>query len=60
MKKIKLYRYNDCEKTKRKNWKELISSLVLCGYEVYEVDDYITFTLGYEDSVEEIKQEKSK
>ena len=44
-------------KVSRKNWKELISSLVLAGYEVYGDEDKIIFILGNEDSIEEIKDE---
>lgn len=38
----------------KENWKDLISSLVLCGYEVYGDDEKIIFNLGCDDIVEEI------
>jgi len=44
-------------KLPRKNWKELISSLVLAGYEVYGDESKIVFILGNDDSIEEMKDE---
>ena len=49
--KLKIFRYS-CEKIKIKRWKELISALVMCGYEVYADEDYIVFKLGVDDIVE--------
>jgi len=47
-------RYNGCEQIEIERWKDLISSLVLCGYEVYGDNDRLMFTLGYDDKVKEI------
>ena len=54
---ITISRYAGEGKLPRKNWKELISSLVLAGYEVYGDEERIIFILGDDDSVEEIKDE---
>ena len=39
-------------------WKELISALVLVGYEVYADEDKLVFTLGHDDQVV-VKKEES-
>ena len=44
-------------KVSRKTWKELISSLVLAGYEIYGDENKIVFILGDEDSIKEINHE---
>ena len=40
----------------KENWKDLISSLVLAGYEVYGDDEKIVFLLGYDDKYKEIEE----
>lgn len=40
----------------RDNWKDLISSLVLCGFEVYADEEKIVFKTGEDEKVEEIEQ----
>ena len=57
MKEITLSRWTEVEKVSRETWKELISSLVLSGYEVYADEDKVVFTLGNEDSIEETEKE---
>ena len=52
MQEITIDRWSGTEKVSRESWKDLISSLVLVGYEVYGDEDKITFALGEEDSVE--------
>ena len=57
MKRIKIDRWSGAEKVSKENWKDLISALVLVGYEVYGDDERITFVLGDGDIVEEIERE---
>lgn len=53
MTKITLSRYlGDGTKVITENWKDLISALCLCGYEVYIQDENIIFKLGGEDIVD--------
>lgn len=40
----------------KKTWKELISILVLCGYQVYGDEEKIVFKLGDGDIVQEVKE----
>ena len=56
MKQITISRYTGVGEVSRKTWKELITSLVLSGYEVYGDEERIVFTLGDGDSVKEIKE----
>jgi hypothetical protein len=51
--KITMSRFSGIEDTPIAVWKDLISSLVLCGYEVYGTLDEITFVLGVDDKWEE-------
>ena len=53
MKRIKIYRYTEVGEVSREAWKELISALVLVGYEVIGDEDRISFKLGKDDIIEE-------
>ena len=55
MKRLKINRYNGVGQCSKEDWKELISALVMVGYEVYADDDNIVFTLGIEDNVKEVE-----
>ena len=55
---IKLSRFTGCGKVKRKDWKDLIFGLVMCGYEVYADEDNIVFELGDNDTYNEEKGKK--
>ena len=57
MKRITIDRWSGAEKVSKENWKDLISALVLVGYEAYGDDERITFVLGDGDIVEEIERE---
>jgi len=57
MKQITISRYHSDEDAKDQRWKELISALVLVGYEVYGDEDKIVFTLGHGDEVTEKEDE---
>lgn len=54
MKQITIDRWTNLEQIERQNWKDLISALVLAGYEVYADEGKIVFTLGDNDTVEDI------
>ena len=54
---LTISRWSGTGEVSRKAWKDLISSLVLTGYEVYGDEDKIIFTLGDDDSVKEIENE---
>jgi len=56
MKQLTIDRWSGVERVPKENWKDLISSLVLCGYEVYGDNDRIVFNLGNDDMVKEIKE----
>lgn len=58
--KLTIDRYTDEGKTPKSNWKNLISALVLVGYEVYGDNKQITFTLGCTDIIEEVKESELK
>ena len=47
----------DCTDTPLPLWKDLITGLVLSGYEVYGDEERIVFCLGHDDSVKDIKGE---
>ena len=49
--KIKINRYSGAADTDLTQWKDLISSLVLCGYEVYGDLEQIVFELGTDDEI---------
>jgi hypothetical protein len=51
--KIKLATYNDLGDCEREDVNQLISALVRVGYGVSLMDDYICFTLGNDDILEE-------
>ena len=53
---ITIDRYNGEGPVSRETWKELISSLVLCGYEVYGDEKKIVFDLGEWDEVRGIEE----
>ena len=53
--KITISRWSGLEEISKENWKDLISALVLCGFEVYGGDDNIKFNLGNDEVVEEIE-----
>ena len=55
MKQIKINRWHATGEVSMQHWKDLISSLALCGYEIYADDDNIVFTLGCDDSVKEVE-----
>jgi len=55
MKQITISRWMADRKVSRENWKDLIASLVLSGYEVYADEERIVFTLGEDDKVKELK-----
>lgn len=54
--KIKIDRWSGLEEVSREAWKDLISALVLVGYEVYGDEGKIVFTLGNGDSIQEIEE----
>lgn len=54
MNQITIDRWSGSEEVERQNWKDLISSLVLAGYEVYADEGKIVFTLGGGDTIEDI------
>lgn len=47
-------RWNSENKVEKDDWKNLISALVLAGYEVYGDNEEIVFTLGWNDNFKEI------
>ncbi len=51
--KITIFRWSGDRDMSKENWKDLISALVLAGYEVYGSDEDITFETGSDDIVEE-------
>jgi len=53
---IKIDRCTGIEDVPIQHWKDLISSLVLCGYEVYGDTEQIVFNTGCDDIVKEIKE----
>jgi hypothetical protein len=55
---LTISRYTDVNQTSRDNWKDLISSLVLAGYEVYGDEEKIVFEIGGNDEIKEIKNER--
>ena len=57
MKQITITRWNGVGEIPDKRWKELISALVLSGYEVYGDEERIVFILGHEDEVNDKEEE---
>jgi hypothetical protein len=57
MKRITIDRCSGAEEVSKENWKDLISALVLVGYEVYGDEGKVVFKLGYGDIIEEIEDE---
>lgn len=55
-KQVTIDRWAGVEETSRETWKDLISALVLSGYEVYGDEGKIVFTLGDGDVVKEIEE----
>ena len=55
-KQITIDRWSGVEELSREAWKDLISALVLSGYEVYGDEGKIIFTLGNGDVVQDIKE----
>jgi hypothetical protein len=53
---ITIDRYSGDGQVARDNWKDLISALVLAGYDVYGDEDKIVFKLGDDDKIEETKE----
>ena len=47
----------DCTDTPLPLWKDLITGLVLSGYEVYGDEERVVFCLGCDDSVKDIIKE---
>jgi hypothetical protein len=56
--KITIDRWAGVEEASRENWKDLISSLALCGFEVYADEEKIVFKTGDGEIVEQIKEDK--
>ena len=54
---ITIDRFTGDDIAKKEDWKDLISALVLTGYEVYGDNEKISFKLGYDDKLEEIEDE---
>lgn len=57
--KLKINRWMGEGEVPKEDWKNLISSLVLAGYEVYGSNEEIVVKLGYDDKIEEITDEKN-
>lgn len=55
-KQITIDRWGGVDEISRETWKDLISALVLSGYEVYGDDGKLVFTLGSGDVVQEVKE----
>ena len=53
---IKISKSTDLGEVARENWKDLISSLVLAGYEIYADEDFIVFESGSDDVVTLIEE----
>jgi hypothetical protein len=53
---ITISRYTAEDRCTRENWKDLISSLALCGFEVYADEERIVFETGGDEKVKEIKE----
>lgn len=51
---ITIDRFPNLEPISKENWKDLISALVLAGYEVYGDDERIIFCLGDSDTIQEV------
>jgi len=54
---INIDRWSGAEEVSREAWKDLISALVLVGYEVYGDEGKIRFELGDGDSIQEADNE---
>jgi len=52
---VTISRHSGLGEVSRENWKDLISSLVLAGYEVYGDEEQVIFTLSDDDTVKEIE-----
>ena len=52
---INIDRWSGVEEVSREAWKDLISALVLVGFEVYGDEGKISFVLGDGESIEEVK-----
>ena len=55
---INIDRWSGLEEVSREAWKDLISALVLVGFEVYGDEGKISFVLGDGESIEEINDEQ--
>lgn len=53
---ITVSRYNGDSLTTRENWKDLISALVLAGYEVYGDETKLVYLLGHDDEIKAITE----
>lgn len=53
MKQVTIFRWTGDDDVPREAWKDLISALVLSGYEVYGDETRIVFDLGADDMVKE-------
>ena len=53
---ITIDRWSKINEISRENWKDLISSLALCGFEVYADESTVTFLTGDGEIVEEINE----
>jgi hypothetical protein len=53
---IKVSRFSGDAELSKENWKDLISALVLAGYEVHGDDYRIIYNLGYDDELREIEE----
>jgi len=54
--KITIDRFTGYDLMQKEDWKDLISALVLAGYEVYGDNGKISFKLGRDDKLEEIDE----
>jgi hypothetical protein len=53
---ITISRFSGDSEVSKENWKDLISALVLAGYEIYGDDDKIVYKLGNDDILEEVEE----
>jgi len=52
---INIDRWSGVDEISREAWKDLISALVLVGFEVYGDEGKISFVTGYGETIEEIE-----
>ena len=54
MKRITISRWSGLDKVSTERWEKAISALVLLGYSVYADEEKLVFTLGCDDSIEDV------